>query len=419
MKLAIVSDNHLGFGRGTPREEDAFFGLKQAIEGIIEQKPDVVIHTGDLFDHKIPSQESWHECFELFGRIQNAPDSEAKVMHHTREGKNIPFSYRGIPIIAIAGTHEYRPKDLKNAFHVLQAGNFLVYLHASHAILEKDGEQVFIHGMSGIPDKRALQALKLYNPIPVEGVHNLLLLHQTIKDFIPVNDDMVATIGLEDLPFGFDLIINGHIHWHTDTEENGKRLLIPGSTLFTQMKKLEGKKKKGWFLYDTETKQLTFNEIPKQRKLFYYKLKFNGAFPEEIVSKCRETIENDLKEEQELTPLCRLRIEGKLAKGYTQADVNTEKILEGFEDKAIFSFSKKFNQEQFSIKLEELRSLHENNVSIAQMGIDLLEKNILRTDLQGKIDVKRLFELLEDKKNVEKVSKLLQEGELVSPNSTL
>ncbi|MFH0970042.1 MAG: DNA repair exonuclease [Candidatus Diapherotrites archaeon] len=414
MRLAIVSDTHLGFARGTPREEDAFFNLKQALVGIVSQSPDVIIFPGDLFDHKIPSQEVWHECFELFGLIQNGKNSSVKITHFSRDGKTIPFHYHGIPVIAIAGTHEYRSKDLKNALQVLETGNFLACLHASHVLIEKDGEKVAIHGMSGIPEKRALDALKLYNPIPIPGVHNLLVLHQSIKEFLPSKDDMAATIGLSDLPAGFDLLVNGHLHWSSITEWEDKKLLIPGSTVFTQMKRLEGEKKKGWYVYDTQTKELVIHIIPKQRKLFYHCMKFKHATPKQVMKSARALVEKDLRHsENELLPLYRLKLKGTLEKGYTQADVDFARILDGFSHQALFSTAKSFDSGEFSVRLDELRSLHRSNVSMAQMGISLLEKNLSQTSFSERLDAKRLFALLEDKENMEKAIQLLEKGELI------
>lgn len=413
MRLAIVSDTHLGFARGSPRSDDAYSNLKQALEGIVKQEPDAIIFPGDLFDHKIPTQEVWHECLELFGLLQNGKQPDVKVNHHLRSGETKPFNYRGIPIIAIAGTHEYRSKDLKNALQVLETGNFLTCLHASHALIEKNGEKVAIHGMSGIPEKRALEALRMYGPQPRKDAHNLLVLHQSIKEFLPSNDDMVATIGLSDLPGGFDLLVNGHLHWTSITEWEGKKLLIPGSTVFTQMKRLEGEKKKGWYLYDTQTKHLEMHFIPKQRKLYYHCIKFKLASPKQIIKKCREIVAEDLKVAHEQLPLYRLKLKGTLAKGYTQADVDMNAILSGFQDKALFSTMKKFETGEFSVRLDELRALHRSKVSLSKMGIDLLEKNLAQTPFAERLDVKRLFELLEDKENMEKTIQLLDAGELV------
>ncbi len=418
MRLAIVSDSHLGYGKGTPRAGDAFLGFKQALEMIVKEQPDAIIHPGDLFDHKIPEQETWNECFELFHQLQHVPDSKVKITHLPRNENPHLFHFHGIPVIAIAGTHEYRSKDQKSALQVLHTANFLVNLHASHALIEKENgegesEKVAVHGMMGIPEKRALEALRLYNPQPLKNVPNLLVLHQSIKEFLPSKDDMVATIGFSDLPNGFDLLVNGHLHWTSLTEEGGKRLLIPGSTVFTQMKRLEGQRKKGWYMYNTQTKELKMHHLPLQRRLFYHKIKFKDSSPEKIIKKCRETIVGDLAEEFAMPPLYRLKLVGTLAKGYTQADIELSKIVHDFEEKAIFSCAKRFDSQNLTFRMEELRQLHQSKVSISSLGIEMLEKNLQQTPLSNRLDVKRLFELLEDKTNVDKVVDLLEKGELV------
>ena len=52
-------------------------------------------------------------------------------------------------------------------------------------------------------------------------------------------DESIASLSLADLPNGFDLIIDGHLHWTNEQKLEGKRFLLTGSTIFTQMKNLE------------------------------------------------------------------------------------------------------------------------------------------------------------------------------------
>ena len=50
------------------------------------------------------------------------------------------------------------------------------------------------HG--GEPEKKALDALNSLSPKPEHGAKNIFVMHQSIKDFLPVDDEMVATISL-------------------------------------------------------------------------------------------------------------------------------------------------------------------------------------------------------------------------------
>ncbi|MBI4043589.1 MAG: metallophosphoesterase [Candidatus Diapherotrites archaeon] len=398
MRIALVSDTHLGFAHRTEREGDAFTQFKQAAEMIGRLQPDLVLHPGDFFDEKIPLQETWHEAFEILSMFYKAPASEVKITQYQREGHSTPFLFHGIPVVAIAGTHEYRGRDYKNALQVLQSAGFLACLHASSVEVRKGEEHVVIQGLSGVPEKHARDALVAWNPVPQKGAHNLLVLHQSIEEFLPVDDDMTATIGLKDLPSGFDLCIDGHLHWTSVTDlPQGGSLLVVGSTVLTQAKNLESKKPKGFYIYDTQTRALDFHEIPVQRRLFYHKFSFKNASAEEVLQAVEEAIGQDLKTPLELKPIIRLKLTGTLSTGLSAADVSVESLRDKYAEKALFSLSKHFSMESFKHRMEELRELQKERASVAKIGMALLERNLAQTGFNNAFDVQRVFDLLADK----------------------
>ncbi|MFH1545709.1 MAG: DNA repair exonuclease [archaeon] len=403
MKIAIFSDFHLGFGARTERREEAFNNAKQAVELAKEIKPDLILHAGDLFDSTIPSSESLYEAIELCHLLKEGK-SKVKIL---KENKPIPFE--GIPVIAISGTHEYRGKDYKNALQLLEKAGCLIYLHASTAVIEKEGEKIAVHGLSGIPERKALDVLKLWNPSPLKEAKNILLFHQSIKEFLPSDDPMNVTISLEDLPKEFDYFIDGHLHWFNETELEKGALLIPGSTIITQMKKLESEKEKGIILLDTSSNKTEFIPLKNQRKLFYEKLSFENSSLEEVREKARAKIEEFMKEnKQELIPLIRLKLVGTLSKGVNPSDLELTELIKGFEGKAIFSIEKDFSMISFKKKIKELRELQKSKQSITLLGINLLEKNLEATSFNKAFDVKHVFDLLAENET-EKAMELLSE----------
>ena len=254
MQIGIFSDTHLGFGSGEQYWE-AFDRFKEAIKLFHKNKVDLILHAGDMFDSEVPEQEVWLESMKVFF------ENMSGEITLTKEGRDKTVSQvvvRGTPIIAIHGTHEHRGKDFANALDVLENAGLLAHIHAEKIVFEKNSEKVAIHGLGGVPEKHAKIVLEKYSPSPVSGMQNLLLLHQSFKEFLPFDDDMIATLSLSDLPKGFDIIINGHLHWPSEQNTEGKRFLLTGSTIFTQMKKLEGENKKGVFIYDTKTSNLNF-----------------------------------------------------------------------------------------------------------------------------------------------------------------
>ena len=383
MLLGIFSDTHLGFG-SDERFEEAFARFDEAIKIFKNHNVDYILHAGDLFDDATPTQEVWHKTMQCFNK------NNSKITELIKEsfGKKEKVTVKGIPIIAIHGTHEHRGKDFANALSVLEEANCLLHLHVGYVELNKGGEKVYVHGVGGVPEKFAKQVLEKYSPKAIENACNLFLMHQSFKEFLPFDDDSIASLSLSDLPGGFDLIINGHLHWRDEQEVEGKRFLLTGSTIFTQMKNLESEKEKGVFLFDTKNKKLEFVPFENQRKLFYHKMNFKDAQPEEVIFKVNEAVTQIVGQSFAMKPLVRIKLVGTLAKGFSQSDVK----LTLPEDKAIFSVSKNFEANDLLKKMNELQDLQMEKKGILEIGVDILEKNALEAKLD--IDVRRVFDLL-------------------------
>ncbi|MFA6064623.1 MAG: metallophosphoesterase [archaeon] len=384
MLLGIFSDTHLGFG-SDDRFEEAFARFKEALSIFKSRNADFILHAGDLFDEAVPEQEVWKKAFECFAENNGAL---TEIKKHQISGTTIAH-VKGKPIIAIHGTHEFRGKDFTNAIAILEEANCLVHLHAGHVVLEKNGEKVFIHGLGGVPEKHAKEVLEKYSPKPIAGGTNLLMLHQSFKEFLPFDEDeSIASLSLADLPNDFDLIIDGHLHWSNEQKLEGKRFLLTGSTIFTQMKKLEGQHEKGVFIFDTNTKTLDFIPFSSPRKLFYEKMEFKNAKPEEVIA----MVNSKFKEIENLSfdkkPLVRFKLCGTLAKGFTQSDVSFS-----VPTCAIFSISKEFSVENFEKKIQQLKAIQMEKKSVIDFGIDILEKNVEEAKLVN-FQTRRLFDLL-------------------------
>jgi DNA repair protein SbcD/Mre11 len=129
MKIAHLSDTHLGYaGPGQSSwvehpwkpnimvrqwEADLMLGLARAIDAILEQiHPDLVIHTGDLFDCAMPTPHNIDFAMTQFKRLSMA----------------------GIPVALVEGAHSY-PRDHTHG-HVL---TLLAHLDGVTVFCERDG----------------------------------------------------------------------------------------------------------------------------------------------------------------------------------------------------------------------------------------------------------------------------------------
>ncbi len=393
MKIAIFSDTHLGFDKKGERSDESFENLEQAIKLGIENASDFAVLSGDIFDEPVPSHTSLFRGISSFASAKRSSNGTKLTIEKNNETREIGCN--GFPLLTIHGNHEYRGKEFKTALDVLDIAGLLVYFHAGKIIAEKDGESVCVFGLGAVPEKRALDILSHWNPLPVKGSCNILLLHQGFKDVMAFDDDMIATLSLSDLPKGFDLIVNGHLHWSNEQQLGPTKFLLPGSTIATSIKRLEAEKPKGVFFFDTKTKGLSFKEFPRQRKMFYHKIVFKDADIETVLAECVKTIEADLSGNYELKPLLRLNLKGNLKKGLSSGDVNIEPLFGSYSGKAILSISKNFSSVEFRKKISELREAQKEKLSVASLGFELLEKNLGETDFGEGLAAKKLFELLD------------------------
>ncbi len=380
MRISIISDMHLGYASGTEREEDSFQAAEEALES--SSDCDAIIVAGDIFDSRVPTTETLIRAMQLFMRT-NFWEGGAKITAGI--GKDLsdftPLNNSGVPIIAIHGTHERRTKGLMNPVEGMEKAGFVIYLHGNGVVLQKRKERVCVQGLSGVPDQYAEAALEQWNPRPVEGCFNIFMLHQSVSPFLYA-DSMIEK---ENLPKGFDLYIAGHMHEPQQSVHSGSPLLIPGSTIQTQLTK-ESVQSRGFWILDTESKELDFRELLGQRKVYYRA--FENPAPQEIETE----IEKILEESHEKKPMIRIRLTGK--------EISLLDMQEKYKDQAILSFKKDFEEEAIPI-----RSLEEHALSVQELGKRILAQNLRAVGLDPE-RFESIFELLLEKKT-EDVQELL------------
>jgi DNA repair exonuclease SbcCD nuclease subunit len=350
MKLAIVSDLHLGYPRF---EEDSYIQAERAIVSA-SGKADLILCAGDIFDVKIPKLETLKKAVEIFGKA-------------------------AVPVYAIFGNHERRAKDLVNPVHLLEASTTMKLLHGKSETFEKDGEKVQILGIGSVPEEYAGEAVKKTVERFVKDDHafRILMIHQTLRELVPGGKNELALEDLESLPF--DLIIDGHIH-ETITKLGG-RFLIPGSTVITQLKKDETAPK-GYFLYDTKAKKAEFVKI-ESRPFFYEELDFKDANESDVRERVRERV-SELKREHPDAVIA-VKIDGTLKEGLSTADIK----VDGYDNVYL---ENRLNSENLGAKLERIKLSMEASLSMREVAL-----KELRAKTDGKVtlfDSSELFDKL-------------------------
>jgi len=400
MKISILSDFHLGYSYTPETEKDSFENAEEAIEKALDS--DLILLAGDIFDTRVPRTRVWANAMKILAKPILRRSSGVKLVSCSKELKKISKrTLEHLPLIAIHGTHERRGRGEINPIEALENAGLLIHLHCNTIVFEKDGIKVAIHGMSGVPERYAKDVLKKWDPKPIEGCFNILLLHQSIHPYVysPLEP---PSLSVSNLPKGFDIIVNGHIHTPTQEKIGNTILLIPGSTIVTQYEKSEALSKKGFFeVIFNEGIKVNFRKLEKTRKFFYEELKIENKTS--VREQAESLIKDILKEKFEKKPIVKIKIIGKETEVLDQELRDIEKKL---SDRAIIVFSKELESPEIAKKIELLRNLREQKLSIEEIGLKLLEKNLKELGFSSSFGSEKIFKLLSEGE-IEKVFNLL------------
>jgi len=404
LKVAVLSDLHLGFAYGTERGEDSFANAEQAFSKALSEDPDLILIPGDIFHDKIPRPEVLGRAIDLFAKVNNSMKSKPLLIKRIKENKLSQTEHLIPPIIAIWGTHERRHSGSVNPAQILEKAGLIYCLHAESILVEVKYSKLGIHGLSGVPESYARDALKSWSPRPFEEAPNVLMLHQNFKELLPVDD----ALSFMDLPDGFDLFLLGHIHWPSESSHPKSKapIIFPGSTVITQLNKIESEKEKGIYIIEFDRRKIRwrFKSI-SARPFFYEKINVTGLRPNEIAVAILQKINEYLRKEYDKKPLLRIRLEGTFAEGFSTADLNITSIIKDHADKLILSIDKsRLVSTLFEQQTELLSDLKEKKISIDQLGMHILKTNLKEGISAAKLET--LFNLLANS-DLEKVEEIL------------
>jgi DNA repair exonuclease SbcCD nuclease subunit len=376
MRVAIISDTHFGYSANTELRDDPFIQGGEAVDLALKENADIILFVGDVFDSRAPSPDVLGRAMQIFmkPRLAESPGVELDSVIDKSQGEISDFALQGTPVVAIHGTHERRGRGLTTPVQLLERAGLLIHLHLGAVVFRKGNEKIAIHGMSGVPERYAKIILDKWSPKPVEGAINILMFHQSVSPFIYSQKD-APTLDLHDLPEGFDLTVDGHIHWNELKDlENGK-FLIPGSTVATQLRKIESEKPKGFYIFDTEKNTFDFKKLSTPRKFYYKKVEFSRVEPQELYKLVKaelQKIEKDAKK-----PLVKLKLEGTIKEGFSRDDVSFSKIEQECGKSFVLRLDyTKILSKELAVQKELLESLKKKQLSVNEFGLEILKKHL-------------------------------------------
>ena len=276
MKICHFSDSHLGAGANHPRrgasgltlrQEDIINSFIEAVDKIIAMKPDVYIHSGDLFDSVRPLNSIMAIAGQQLYRLAEE---------------------NGIPTIIISGNHD-APKQphIGAAIEVFkQIDNLFVAAGSSLEIFEINGAKFYAlpHCLT-----TTIQTEQLGRCLPDRHTaYNILIAHGVAAG---MPEFAMLDLGEQEIPLGvmegFDYVALGHFHNHCKVAE---RAYYAGST--ERLSQAERDVAKGFVEIDLDPFRVTFHEVHCRQMVDMQTINAAGKRGDQLAVILRDKIEN-------------------------------------------------------------------------------------------------------------------------------
>jgi DNA repair exonuclease SbcCD nuclease subunit len=291
MKIAVIGDPHLGCTNYTEKRISDFskqFNL--AIDESLKRKVEAVFLLGDVFDSSA---------------YRRSVDNFATCIGEVA-GSLVRLKEAGVEVFAIGGNHEYGRGRRGGELRILSDLKVINFL---------DDEVKEFHGfkIAGISWKSDPESFRqTMNKMGKPSANSILLIHQFCEGsrFIPAIIAETKRQDLEDWP----IVFTGHHHQYEDLGY----AVTPGS-LEVHVAKETGKK--GFVLYDTETRKHEFLVLPPSRDIRYTELNGDGKTAKDF----QKAIETWIRNNASQGSLLVVEIDGTLASGRS-ADIEWQHL---------------------------------------------------------------------------------------------
>ncbi len=248
MLLGHISDTHLGASPYSliERERDFYDAFEEAVDVMVKEHVDAVIHSGDIFDAPKPGGSALLHLFRGFKRLV---DSGAKVFFTLGEHDISRMPVTPSPLLF---------SEMKLATYVGDGE-----LHKYNGLTVVGFRK---HRRSEIDSLR--DSLNGIGKVQAEG-KKVLVLHQGLTEF----HEFAGEITQQDLPKGFDYYAMGHLHDRKQALFDGFRgpVCYPGSIEATSVEGIR-EREKGFYLVDlsgqtASTQWIKLNSVRPQLNL--------------------------------------------------------------------------------------------------------------------------------------------------------
>jgi DNA repair exonuclease SbcCD nuclease subunit len=342
LKFAHIADCHLGGWRQEELQTLNFLSFQKAISTIIQEKLDLVLIAGDLFDSAYPPIEILKEAFSEFKRLKEAC----------------------IPVFIVAGSHDFSASG-KTFLDVLEKAGFCINIEKTEVDLEgkiklfpEFFEKIAIYGYSGRKSGLEVEDLK---KISLDGIHpfSIFMFHSTIKDV--VGDLPMDSVEKEKLPLA-NYYAMGHIHKRFESRIGEAVYVYPGPIYPNNFQELTDLKYGGFQIVEADGSKIKTQSILlpiKEVVSIEIELEDGLTATEKIISEIDRLNLSD--------KVFLMKLRGVLSKGKS-GDIRFNEIEDFVKKKGVYVF------------LRNISSLvvQETNIDIGQDHVENIEEKIVK-----------------------------------------
>ncbi|MEM0203748.1 MAG: DNA repair exonuclease [Archaeoglobaceae archaeon] len=289
VRVAHLADTHLGFRQYNldERERDFYEVMDEIAEKILEERAEIVIHSGDLFDSPKPPAQAYY----AFKKFLDKLEGKAKIF--TILGDHDTPKRRGMP--------PHRVFDDRIQILGLSSGE--------HQTLNLKGEEVLIAGVSHFGRRYRevlIEELKKLDLLASKHPITILTLHQAIDKFFSLEE--AYELRMDELPRNFRYYAMGHLHNRVQASFGNGILAYSGSTEIIRSNEIAewGKSGKGFYIADISAENVSVEEVNLEKIRPQLRIRLDYANFEQELEKFVNTIE-----EYEKLPIVHVTVEGK------------------------------------------------------------------------------------------------------------
>ncbi len=224
MRIAHISDTHLGYRQYNldERENDFYEAFNEAIDKTLEERADILIHSGDLFDSPVPPIKALYTFKSALKKVEGKMKVFTVLGDHDAPKRRgmAPHKLFDVPVLGIS------------RLECIEVGDTLI---------------AGISNLRGTLVEQLKNELRKFDAIAEKYRHSVLIAHQAIETHLPFEG--AYELKEDDLPKKATYYAFGHLHSRILERFGEGWLGYSGSTEIVVKDEISAWKKKGKGFY--------------------------------------------------------------------------------------------------------------------------------------------------------------------------